>query len=124
MAVAQGVSPAVLHSTLLDALKPYLAFNIVAVDEADVLMGALKPPLSRQAYNYILSVPNIDDLLLALGEQRIRRGLVHKPQPSEAHQRLLDALHRAGATEDDDHVATLMAQHLTRVRGMSGCETA
>lgn len=117
VSVAQGVTPAVLHTMLLPELRPCLAYNIIAVDEVDVLMGALKPPLSRTAYNYIINLPHVDDLLQALGQQKLHQELVHKTPLPESHQRVIDTFRRAGAGDADCLTATIMGQHLMRVSG-------
>jgi len=114
--VAQGVSPAILYSMVLPSLKPCLAYNIIAVDEADVLANALRPPLSRAAYDYIVNLSNMEELKDVLVQQLIRRQQLTKSLPPDNQQRILDTFHRAGATESDEVTATIMDQHLTRVR--------
>jgi hypothetical protein len=106
---------------LLPAIKPCLAFAILSADDAEVLQNALLPPLSRAAYKYTVHQDDIELLFDAVLQRQAQRKQGRTAPLSDAHQRSIDGLKRAGGTADDEMKLTLLEEHLTKVRrGGSG----
>ena len=115
MRVAKSISQPTLHCMLLPALKPCLAFAILSADDAEVLQNALLPPLTRAAYKYAVHLDNIEVLFDAVLQRQAQAKLGRTASLTDAHQRCIDGLRRAGGTADDEMKIILLEEHLTKV---------
>ncbi|CAH1773990.1 unnamed protein product [Owenia fusiformis] len=107
-ATARSLNIADMHCNLLPLVKPFLKQQVLQVGKEVVLMNALKEPLSRTIYDYILRSPHIEKLFDILQERKVMRQISrqgHKPNYSdvdEAVGQLLRKLMSQGLTEQGE----------------------
>ncbi|XP_022255692.1 phosphoinositide 3-kinase regulatory subunit 4-like [Limulus polyphemus] len=75
-AVARTLNLADVHCKLAPLLQPFLQQQIIQVDQEVVLLDAVKTPVSRVMFDYLVKLPNLPMLLESLRDRQILRSII------------------------------------------------
>ncbi|GBN01215.1 Phosphoinositide 3-kinase regulatory subunit 4 [Araneus ventricosus] len=125
--VARSSNVADVQCKLIPLLLPYLNYsgnrkNLIQVESELALLYALKDPLPRCIYDYLVKLPSLRNLFDCLCERKISRSITrvgHPPSYREMESSLLTVYNRLqsdGMTEEVEEQILLLKDHLQKVQ--------
>ncbi|XP_064641912.1 phosphoinositide 3-kinase regulatory subunit 4-like isoform X2 [Lineus longissimus] len=120
-AIAKSLNIADVHCFLLPLIQPFLKQQIIQVDNEVILLNALKEPVPRSVYDYILRSQLIDKLFESLEDRQLIRNICrpgHKPayqELDESLNQLFRKLTSQGMTESDEDKLMAMKDFMLKL---------
>lgn len=120
-AVARTLNLADVHCKLAPLLQPFLQQQIIQVDQEVVLLDAVKTPLSRVMFDYLVKLPNLPMLLESLRDRQVLRSIIRSGHQlaygdmDEGLKSVYRRLQSDGLTEVIEDKILSMKDHLLKI---------
>lgn len=120
-AVSKLLNLADIQCKLMPLLQSYLKYPIIQIDQEVVLLNALKEPLFRSMYDYLIKLPLLPTLLESLRARQISRSIArsgHLPSYGDLDVSLKAVYRRLqsdGMTEEIEEKILVMKEHLLKM---------
>jgi phosphoinositide-3-kinase regulatory subunit 4 len=117
MAVSKFFCVADVHCVLLDKLQPYLKHPIIQPDNSVVVLDALREPISRQVFDYLVKQPLLPPTFQRLKEMHESDATVDLAVDDPLCQ-VFNKLQSFGVTREDEDKLLVMREYFCRIHNV------